>query len=230
MFEMHTQEFLEIISKYQDKLKQRVVVNCFTGTESELEDINKLDFFVSISGFIANETRAAEFRKVLAKIPPHRLMLGSDAPYLTPFNMPKPFPKHNEPAFLPHTLVLFSELTNQLPQDVAVITTKNSKAFFNLPTVLFDGKLTSGFLSFVPKPPPVKETPAATADGVPGDATGAAAAAAAAAPKPAAAKGKAKAKAAAKKGAAKAKAGAPKPAGFKPGGKKKAGGKKKGKK
>jgi Tat protein secretion system quality control protein TatD with DNase activity len=33
-------------------------------------------------------------------------MLGTDAPYLIPYSMGKPFPRFNEPAFLTHVLSL----------------------------------------------------------------------------------------------------------------------------
>jgi TatD DNase family protein len=47
------------------------------------------DFYIGITGIIGNDERAATLRPLLKKIPPSRLILSSDAPYLTPFNMKK---------------------------------------------------------------------------------------------------------------------------------------------
>eukprot|EP01098_Paradermamoeba_levis_P006280 TRINITY_DN2614_c0_g2_i2.p1 TRINITY_DN2614_c0_g2~~TRINITY_DN2614_c0_g2_i2.p1 ORF type:complete len:132 (+),score=65.48 TRINITY_DN2614_c0_g2_i2:676-1071(+) len=75
--------------------------------------------------------------------------------------MPKPFPKQNQPAFLPHTLNYLCDHLKTSLHDLAIVTTKNSRAFFGLPTLAFNGKLTEGFLSYTPKPPTTtpKQTP-----------------------------------------------------------------------
>lgn len=59
-------------------------------------------------------------------------MLSSDAPYLTPFNMPKPFPKDNEPFTLGHVV---RQLAVLLGEDCCVLAneiTERSRACLQL--------------------------------------------------------------------------------------------------
>jgi len=88
---------------------------------------------------ICSDDRGTHLRELVKKIPLNRLVLGSDAPYLTPFNIPKPYPKHNEPMFLPHTLSKLAECLNTSLLEVAMQTTKNTRELFNLPSIEYDG-------------------------------------------------------------------------------------------
>lgn len=51
-------------------------------------------------------------------------VIGTDAPYLTPFNMEKPFPPHNEPSTLPHVLIKLAECVKVNVTELARITTE----------------------------------------------------------------------------------------------------------
>lgn len=87
-----------------------ILVNCFSGTSSELEDYLALsrNLYIIITGLIASDDRGSHLREAIKSIPSDRLvsyspyvpnfqLLASDAPHLTPFNMPKPWPRRNEP-------------------------------------------------------------------------------------------------------------------------------------
>ncbi|MDR1899863.1 MAG: TatD family hydrolase [Treponema sp.] len=66
----------------------RAVVHCFTGTERELDRYLELGCYIGITGWICDERRGAHLLPLLKKIPPDRLLLETDAPYLMPRNLP----------------------------------------------------------------------------------------------------------------------------------------------
>lgn len=69
-----------------------------------------------------------------------KLLLGSDAPYLTPFNMPKPYPKSNTPATLPYVAIRIGELLNISASVVAAETTNNARQLLRLPVPAYSEK------------------------------------------------------------------------------------------
>lgn len=80
--------------------------------------------YIGITGLVCNEDRGGALQKLVPRIPLDRLVLGSDAPYLTPFNMKRPFPAKNEPQFMGHILVKIAQLLERDEREVAEITTE----------------------------------------------------------------------------------------------------------
>jgi TatD DNase family protein len=68
----------------------RAVVHCFSGGEGELETYLALDCYIGITGWICDERRGSHLIPLVKKIPPDRLLLETDAPYLMPRNMAGP--------------------------------------------------------------------------------------------------------------------------------------------
>lgn len=107
----------------------KVVFHCFTEGEAEIEQLIRRGAWASFTGIItyknAESVRAAARRQGL-----ERLMIETDAPYLTPL----PFRgKPNEPAFLRHTAEFIAANVFGVPfERVAEITTRNARAFFGL--------------------------------------------------------------------------------------------------
>lgn len=125
--------FMEILKPYRDQLTA-VVVHCFTGAEDELRDYLDWDFHIGITGWICDERRGLHLQELVRLIPLHRLMLETDAPYLTPRTLrPKPKGGRNEPAFLPHVLKTVAEAIAKPTEDIAYATSQTAYRFFNLP-------------------------------------------------------------------------------------------------
>ena len=61
-------------------------------------------------------------------------MIETDAPYLTPRSIApsKARPQRNEPALLPHVLAAVAAARGEAPEQTAVQTTANARAFFGL--------------------------------------------------------------------------------------------------
>lgn len=124
--------FVTILEQYRSKLSQ-VVVHCFTGTKSELEDYVALDCHVGITGWICDERRGLHLLDSVKVIPDNRLLLETDSPYLMPRNIkPKPKSRNNRPANLFHIANTVAIARNQSPQQLRENCLTNSLAFFNL--------------------------------------------------------------------------------------------------
>lgn len=124
--------FMEIISRYRARLVGGVV-HCFTGTLAEARAYLDLDLHLGITGWICDERRGLPLREVATHIPLDRLMLETDAPFLTPRNIqPRPKDSRNEPAYLPYVLRAVAAAQGRPPDEVAEATTRSAYHFFNL--------------------------------------------------------------------------------------------------
>jgi TatD DNase family protein len=105
---------------------QKVVFHCFTEGPLEIAELMKRGGYGSFTGVItyknADNVRAAALAQGL-----DRLMIETDAPYLTP--MPHRG-KPNEPAFLRHTAAFCAKLFGVSDERLAETTTANARRFF----------------------------------------------------------------------------------------------------
>ncbi|HLX79097.1 MAG TPA: TatD family hydrolase [Burkholderiales bacterium] len=110
------------------------VAHCFTGGAAELDAYLALGLAIGITGWICDERRGAHLLGLVRDIPPGRLLLETDSPYLTPRDMrPQPKARRNEPSFLPHILRTVARALGRPAGDVAAETTRNARLFFSLP-------------------------------------------------------------------------------------------------
>jgi TatD DNase family protein len=124
--------FVEIIRMYRDRLTGGVV-HCFTGTASELQAYLDLDLHIGITGWICDERRGLHLRELVKHIPLERLMLETDAPFLTPRNIqPKPKEGRNEPVYLSYVARAVAQALKKPVEEVAQATTDTATRFFNL--------------------------------------------------------------------------------------------------
>lgn len=127
-----TAAMLEVLGRNRDRIPA-AVIHCFTGDESALDAYLALDLHIGITGWICDERRGKHLHNIIQKIPLHRLMLETDAPFLLPRTMPeKPKDRRNEPAFLPEVLTVAARCLGQDPDHVARATTETAEAFFRL--------------------------------------------------------------------------------------------------
>ena len=106
----------------------RVVFHCFTEGPVELAELATRGGFASFTGVITY--KSAENVRAAARLQGlDRLMLETDAPYLTP--MPHRG-KSNEPAFIRHTAEYCAGLFGVSQEKLSAVTTANSKLFFGI--------------------------------------------------------------------------------------------------
>lgn len=126
--------FLEILREYRDQLVG-AVAHCFTGGREELWPYLDLDLHVGVTGWICDDRRGSALRACVADIPAERLMIETDAPFLTPRDLsPKPKNGRNEPAVLPHVLEAVARHVGRPAAQVARETTATAERFFRLRT------------------------------------------------------------------------------------------------
>ena len=121
------QEILEILKREKPK-GVRGVMHCFSGDADFLKKCLDLGLYVS---FTANITfkKADALRLVARDVPPERLLLETDAPFLAPQALRG---KRNEPAYLTHIVGEWSRLLDLSKEDIARITTHNASRLFKL--------------------------------------------------------------------------------------------------
>lgn len=123
----------QILKDYMPKIN-RVVIHCFTGQKSHLHKYLDLGLFIGITGWICDERRGQELYELVKEIPDNRLMIETDAPYLTPRDLrPKPKGGRNAPEFLPHIAQTVANARQQTLSELNEICYNNSQEFFNLP-------------------------------------------------------------------------------------------------
>jgi len=105
------------------------VMHCFSGDARLAEQALEWGFFVSVAGPLTYPN-AGGLRSVVEQIPIERLVLETDAPYLTP--QPKRG-KRNEPAFVRYVAQELARLKGLSLDDVERITSLNAKQLFGLP-------------------------------------------------------------------------------------------------
>jgi TatD DNase family protein len=109
------------------------VAHCFTGEAAELRAYLDLGLHVGITGWICDERRGAHLLELVKEIPEDRLLVETDAPYLTPRDLhPPPKARRNEPAFLPHVLRAVARARGEAPEALAEATTRNARRLFRL--------------------------------------------------------------------------------------------------
>jgi len=124
--------FAEILRAHRDRLP-RAVAHCFTGERDELRAYLDLDLYIGITGWICDERRGLNLRTLVRDIPRERLMLETDAPYLTPRDLrPQPRARRNEPAFLAHILRAVARAREEPVDELAAATGHNAARFFAL--------------------------------------------------------------------------------------------------
>lgn len=125
--------FVAILERHRHRLSG-AVVHCFTGDREELAAYLELDLHIGVTGWICDERRGHALRDSVVAIPPERLMLETDAPYLLPRDLrPRPRSRRNEPQYLPHIADAVATLVQQSPQTLAQSTSRNARRFFRLP-------------------------------------------------------------------------------------------------
>jgi len=122
-------DFWPIFDNFQSTGRSiRGVMHCFTDTAENAQKCLERGLFIGVNGystFVKDESQKAMF----ASLPIEKLLLETDAPYLTP----TPFRgKINEPAFVRNIADYHAMIRNISFDEVAITTTKNACQLFDL--------------------------------------------------------------------------------------------------
>ncbi len=119
-------EIFEILTELKDN-KLRGIFHCFTGNAEQAAKVIELDFYLGIGGVLTYKNSGLD--KTLADVSLDHLVLETDSPYLTPV----PFRgKPNESSYLVYVAQKLADLKQVSIEEVARVTTLNSKTIFGV--------------------------------------------------------------------------------------------------
>ncbi|MCD4690538.1 TatD family hydrolase, partial [bacterium] len=107
------------------------VMHCFPGDADYAREVVDRGFHVGIGGQITY-AKDGRLSKVVRAIPRRRILLETDAPWLTPQPHKGRGKRRNEPAFIVSVAEAVAEATGMSFADVARQTTGNAMRFFNI--------------------------------------------------------------------------------------------------
>ncbi len=120
------------LKPYFDKVPA-MVSHCFTGSKDELQQCLSVGMYIGITGWLCDERRGQELRDIVSLIPLDRLLIETDAPYLTPRTIrPKPKSSRNEPSYLTWVVDELVNITGKDADEIIYQTRLNAKKVFNL--------------------------------------------------------------------------------------------------
>lgn len=122
-------DLMESLKDYKNKSPGlKGVFHCFSGNSGHLKTILDLGFYVGYDGNITYEENSG-LRDMVKLTPPDRLVLETDAPFLTPV----PFRgMRNEPAYITQTLSAVARIYSKDITEIAEITARNASNLFCL--------------------------------------------------------------------------------------------------
>ena len=125
-------DFLAIVADYAPRLAGGVA-HCFTGGRAELGDYLALGLYIGVTGWVCDERRGGALREAVPFIPPGRILVETDAPYLLPRDLkPRPRTRRNEPANLPHIVEVLADLRGEAPGELARAASDNAERLFGI--------------------------------------------------------------------------------------------------
>ncbi len=125
---IHTREAFDDTMDVLRCARFPVVLHCFEGGEREILEAKERDYYIGLTGNVTyKNSQTAEF---LHLINPERLMVETDAPYLSPQPLRG---KPNFPKNVVHTASFIAEKLGMGEEEFATLTTRNARNFYRLP-------------------------------------------------------------------------------------------------
>ncbi|MDR3224733.1 MAG: TatD family hydrolase, partial [Clostridiales Family XIII bacterium] len=106
----------------------RILLHCFSGDADEALAMTEIGAWISIAGPVTFKNNQ-KTQEVAAAVPLSRLLIETDAPYLTPV------PHRGEPNMSPYvefTARKIAELRGATYEEIAAVTTANAKKFYGI--------------------------------------------------------------------------------------------------
>lgn len=121
-----TEDVLDIIEEHQDGTLDGIW-HCFNGSVEEGLRAIDLGLMLGIGGVVTFKNAGVDLS--VAKLPVERMVLETDAPYLSPAPMRG---KRNEPSFMKYTAQKLADLNYCSVNEIVELTTKNAENLFGI--------------------------------------------------------------------------------------------------
>lgn len=125
---VHDREAHLDIMNYLKKYRPKGLVHCFSGSVEMLREVMKLGMSISLGGVVTYKNARVPV-EVAKAVPIDRLLLETDAPYLSP--VPNRG-KRNDSSNIVFTAEKIAELRNMDAQELVDITTENAKRLYGI--------------------------------------------------------------------------------------------------
>lgn len=119
-------ETFEILAETAD-FAENLIFHCYAYGPEDIEEVIARDYYAAFGGLITFNNAEA-VRRALAKMPLNRILLETDAPYLTPVPHRG---KRNESSYLEYIIKKAAEIKGIEAQKLAEITTENAERIYN---------------------------------------------------------------------------------------------------
>lgn len=127
------EDFINRFQRHKD-ICGKSVVHCFTGDIKTLEKYLELGFNIGITGWICDDRRADELRKAVSILPLDRVMIETDAPYLTPRNV-KGLDRTNYPQNIKYVAKTLAKYMKVDVNDLIKAAKENTERIFGISAV-----------------------------------------------------------------------------------------------
>jgi TatD DNase family protein len=107
------------------------VFHCFTGSIAEAQRLGEAGYYAGFTGPLTFKKSHA-LRDAASRIPPQRVLVETDAPYLSP--EPLRGKRPCEPGYVAHTLATLAKVRGWSVEEADRITTDNARRLFAWPT------------------------------------------------------------------------------------------------
>lgn len=122
--------FLQILQSHTPS-DRKGVVHCFSGNREELEAYMDLGLSIGITGIITMKSRGNPLRELVSLIPRDRLLVETDAPWLTP-SPERNRHRRNEPAFVRSVLLKLAAVRKEPLEIIAETVYENACRLFRI--------------------------------------------------------------------------------------------------
>jgi TatD DNase family protein len=112
----------------------RGVVHCFTGNTELAKKYLERGLYLGITGWVCDQMRAQDLKSTLKDLGVSllpRILTETDAPYLTPKDLPNR-PLHNGPQYIPHIAKVIATVMEVDKGELCRAVIRNASALFNI--------------------------------------------------------------------------------------------------
>lgn len=122
-------DFIKVFNRHKEICKNSVV-HCFTGNKETLQKYIDMGFYIGITGWIADERRNRELVQAVKVLPLERLLIETDAPYLTPRGYG--LDNINKPSNLKYVVKSLSKCTGVSEEEIIEHANRNTEKIFKI--------------------------------------------------------------------------------------------------
>jgi TatD DNase family protein len=122
--------FYDILKSHGPETRKGVI-HCFSGTKEELFKYLDLGYHIGITGILTIKKRGEYLRRIAPLIPEDRILIETDAPYLTPAPQ-KNKTRRNEPCFVKSVLLTLARIRNTDPETLSQAIFNNTRTLYNV--------------------------------------------------------------------------------------------------